>query len=277
MLSLFSETLPGRPVRFIRFVIGAICVLRVIEEYRLMSRVLQSGWLRFPMAEWLPAATKAQATVVLVLWLLSALAFMAGWRTKITGLVLAASMGYSLTLDQQLYSSHLYLLTLIVLLLTLSEIARPDGSPSVWRWPILLLQIQLSLVYFFAAVTKMNSQYLSGYMLAENLRRELPAMIFNPRVLSAMAVTSIVVELTLAVSFWIKDLRKGAVVVGTLFHFTMVLSLAPNVAGQLAIFAAACIAIYPLFFVQTEKHGPTAEQITETPLDRGTTVGISES
>ncbi|HEU4715132.1 MAG TPA: HTTM domain-containing protein [Pyrinomonadaceae bacterium] len=250
MLSLFSETLPARTVRFIRFVIGAICFLRAIEEYRVMSRVLRPGTMRFPVLEWLPELTRPRATIVLVLWFLSSVAFMLGWQTRIAGLVLAASMGYSLTLDQQLYSSHLYLLTLIVFLLTLSEIGRPFGSQSVWRWPILLLQIQLSIVYFFAAVTKMNSLYLSGYMLGENLRRGLPAVFFNPRVLSAMAIASIVTELALAVGFWIKDLRKGAVVVGTLLHFTMVLTLAPNVAGQLAIFATACIAIYPLFFVE---------------------------
>jgi len=273
MLSLFSETLPARTVRFVRFVIGAICLLRVVEEYRLMSRVLRSSSMRFPMLDWLPEFTKGQAIVVLVLWLLSAVAFTAGWRTRITGLILAAVMGYSLTLDQQLYSSHLYLLSLIVLLLTLSEIGRPDGSQSVWRWPILLLQIQLSIVYFFAAVTKMNSLYLSGYMLGANLRRNLPALFFNPRVLSAMAVASIVVELTLAVSFWIKDLRKGAVVLGLLLHLAMVVSLAPNVAGQLAIFATACIAIYPLFFIPKQEHGPTVNRITDTPLDRGP-VGI---
>lgn len=269
MLKLFSETLPARTIRFVRFVIAAICLLRVFEEYRLMSRILTTGSIRFPMLEWLPPFTKGQAIVVLALWFLSALAFMLGWRTRIAGLILAATMGYSLLLDQQLYSSHLYLLTLIVFLLTLSEIGRPPGAQSVWRWPILLLQIQLSLVYLFAAVTKMNSLYLSGFMLGAFLRRNLPALVFDSRVLSAMAVASILVELALAVSFWIKGLRKAAVVVGVLFHLAMVLTLAPGGAGQLAVFAAACIAIYPLFFIPKQEHGPTVDRITDATLDRG--------
>lgn len=259
MLSLFSETLPARPVRFIRFVIGAICLLRSIEEYRLMSKVLSSHSMRFPIFEWIPALTKGPAVFLLILWFLAALAFTIGWRTRVVGLILTAVMGCTLVLDQQYYSSHLYLLCLIVLLLTLAETGRPSDSLSVWRWPILLLQIQLSLIYFFAAVTKLNAVYLSGYMLGANFRRNIPAIAFNPRLLSVMSVTSIVVELALAVSFWIKDLRKGAVVVGVLFHFTIVATLAPAVAGQLALFAAACIAIYPLFFVKKQEHGPTAE------------------
>jgi hypothetical protein len=259
MLSLFSDTLPARPVRFIRFAVGAICLLRSIEGYRLMSRVLNHVSMRFPVWEALPAFNRTQALMVLALWFISALAFMMGWKTRISGLILAATMGYTLVLDQQLYSSHLYLLCLVVLLLTVAEFGDPSTSPTVWRWPVVLLQIQLSLVYFFAALTKMNSVYMNGYMLGANLRREMPAVAFNPRVLSAMAVTSIVIELFLAGAFWIRSLRKVAVVVGALFHLAMITTLTPQVAGQLAIFAAACIAIYPLYFLRKQE-APAAVQ-----------------
>ncbi len=256
MLSLFSETYPARTVRFIRFVIGAVCLLRSIEEYRVMSRVLKPTLMRFPVFEWVPALTMRQAAVVLAVWFVAAFAFMIGWKTRLTGLVLAATMGFTLILDQQLYFSHLYLLSLIVLLLTLAEIGRPGESQSVWRWPILLLQIQLSIVYFFAAVTKLNSVYLNGYMLGAMMRADLQQWISYPGVLPALAVGSIVIELILAGIFWIPRLRKIGVVVGVLFHLSMVLTLSPGGAGQLAIFATACISIYPLYFLQKEQHGP---------------------
>ena len=252
MLSLFSETLPARPVRFIRMVIGAICLLRAVEGYRLMSRVLNPQSMRFPVWDALPAFNRTQALILVTLWVIAAIAFTLGWRTGITGLILAAAMGIPLILDQQLYSSHLYLLCLIVLLLTVAEIGRPSES-SVWRWPILLLQLQLSIVYFFAAITKMNSVYLGGYMLGANLRRNMPAIAFNPRLLSAMAVASIVIELFLAGAFWVPRLRKSAVVIGILLHLAMIVTLVPEVAAQLAIFAAACIAIYPFYFLRPEK------------------------
>jgi hypothetical protein len=62
--------------------------------------------------------------------------------------------------------------------------------------------------------------------------------------------------LFLAGAFWIRSLRKAAVVIGLLFHLVMVSTLAPEVAAQLAIFAVACIAIYPLYFLQKQQHGP---------------------
>jgi hypothetical protein len=253
MLKVFSEMFPARPVRLIQRVVGFICLLRVYEEYRVMSRVLKPQSIRFPIIEGLPSLTQGQAAIVLALWFGAALAFTIGWKTRICGFVLAAVMGYTLIIDQQLYASNLYLLCLIVLLLTLAEVGRPSGSNSVWRWPILLLQIQLSLVYFFAAVTKLNSVYLKGYMLGSNLRKELPAVVFTPGMLTTLAVASIVIELFLAAAFWVRSFRKSAVLVGVLFHLGMVLTITPLVAIQLIVFAVACIAIYPLFFFRVRE------------------------
>lgn len=257
MLKLFSELVPARPIRFIQRVIGAVCLLRVIEEYRVMSRVLNPQSIRFPIIEGLPVLTQGQAAIVLSLWLGAALAFTIGWKTRISGLVLAAVMGYTLVIDQQLYASNLYLLCLIVLLLTLAEVGRPAESNFVWRWPILLLQIQLSIVYFFAAVTKVNSVYLKGYMLESNLRKGFPAAVFMPRMLTTIAVVSIVIELFLAGAFWVRRLKKSAVLVGVLFHITMVLTLTPLVATQLIVFGVACLSIYPLFFLQKQENDLT--------------------
>jgi hypothetical protein len=265
MLNLFSETLPAPPIRFVRLVVGAICLMRSIEEYRVMSRVLNPQSMHFPVLESLPVLTSRQAAIILSIWFVAALAFTIGWKTRVTGLVLAATMGYTLLIDQQLYFSHLYLLTLIVLLLTLAEFGRSGESQSVWRWPIVLLQIQLSIVYFFAAVTKVNSVYLSGYMLGAALRQDLPRAVFNPRVLTMLAVASIVIELFLAAAFWIRRFRRLAVLVGVVFHFTMIVTLAPTVAAQLALFAAACIAIYPLYFVQKQEDSSAPKDL---PLER---------
>ena len=59
----------------------------------------------------------------ILLWVLVAIAFVIGWRTRVAGAVLGCLIGYSLLLDQQLYSNHLYLLFLIVVLLTISAAA----------------------------------------------------------------------------------------------------------------------------------------------------------
>ena len=244
MLTLFSERVPARSAVILRVVIGLVSVFRGIEEWRVMSRVFYPGVVRFPMFEFLPVIGRREALGLLVVWLLSAFAFTIGAQVRISGLLLAASMGATLFIDQQLYFSHLYLLTLIVLLIAL---AGPENrSESVLYWPILLLKLQLSIVYLFAALSKLNSQYLSGFMLAANFRKSL---MFPPRVLSAFAAASILVEVFLAFALWSMRLRKAAVIIGIALHAGMVFLLAPPVMAQLALFAVECLALYPLFFI----------------------------
>src|SRR5215218_2951161 len=138
MLKVFSEVLSARPLRIIQRIIGAMCLLRVYEEYRIMSRVLKPQSIHFPIIEGLPLFTRGQAAILLPLWFGTSLAFTIGWKTRISGFILATVMGYTLLIDQQLYASNLYLLCLIVLLLTVAEVGRPSESNFVWRWPILL-------------------------------------------------------------------------------------------------------------------------------------------
>ena len=244
MLTLFYERVPARSALMLRVVIGLVSLFRGIEEWRVMLRVFRPGIVRFPMFEFLPIIGRREAVALLVVWLLSAFTLTIGAQVRISGLVLAAVMGATLFIDQQLYSSHLYLLTLIVLLVA---VAGPENrSETVLYWPILLLKLQLSMVYLFAALSKLNSQYLSGFMLAANFRKSL---IFPPSLLSAFAAASILVEIFLAFALWSTRLRKLAVIIGIVFHAGMVFSLAPPVMAQLAVFAVECLALYPLFFI----------------------------
>lgn len=244
MLTLFSERVPARSIVLLRVVIGLVSIFRGIEEWRVMLRVFRPGIVRFPMFDFLPVIGSRAAMGLLVVWLVSAFAFTIGAWVRISGLLLAATMGATLFIDQQLYFSHLYLLALIVLLIALA--APENRSETVLYWPILLLKLQLSIVYLFAALSKMNSQYLSGFMLAANFRKSL---IPPPTVLSAFAVASILVEVFLAFALWSTRLRKPAVIIGIVFHAGMVFSLAPTVIAQLALFAVECLALYPLFFI----------------------------
>ena len=100
---------------------------------------------------------------------------MLGLRTRLCGTILTLSMAYTLFFDQQLYSNHLYLATLVVLLLTIADSAarwsldarRLGRRDLILEWPTLLLKIQISIVYFYAALLKINPQYLSGTMIAD--------------------------------------------------------------------------------------------------------------
>ena len=69
----------------------------------------------------LPRLPSGGITLFLALWILAALAFALGWKSRVAGAALVMVTGYTLILDHQTYSNHLYLLFLTILLLTIAE------------------------------------------------------------------------------------------------------------------------------------------------------------
>jgi hypothetical protein len=162
---------------------------------------------------------------------------------------LAASIAVVLTLDQQLFSNHLYLLLLESGLLcaadsgaTLSlDARRRGGRDFIDGWPIVLLKIQFSIVYVFAALTKINPEFLSGESINASLRfGSMP---------QGLAVTSsyltIVVELYLAIALWFQATRRTAILFGVLLHVSFVVLL--DFGWDLVAFGLEMFALYALF------------------------------
>jgi hypothetical protein len=83
------------------------------------------------------------------------------------------------------------------------------GRPQVIYWPVLLMKIQVSLVYFFAAVAKLNPVFLSG-------------------------------------ALWIPRLRLVAIAIGVVMH--ALVPIVFGMYAGLIVFNLATISIYPLFF-----------------------------
>jgi predicted DCC family thiol-disulfide oxidoreductase YuxK len=172
--------------------------------------------------------------------------------------MLTAVMGYVLLLDQQTYSNHLYLLCLLVLLLAWADAgaaysidARRSGPRMVANGPVALLRAQLSIVYGFSAIAKLNLIYLSGAVISLNLEREwwlaIPAELHVPEVLMWVALATILGEIFIALGIWIERWRPSVFVVGLALHAGIVVSMMRTERLQLAIFALEMFALYILF------------------------------
>lgn len=158
--------------------IGVASMLAAFEIWRLLPHFLTPTVIKLPYFDWLPLLPTGSVVAFILLWVLAAIAFVIGWKTRIAGAVLACVIGYSLLLDQQLYSNHLYLLFLVVVLLTIADSgaaismdARQAERGTVPGWPIWLLKVQISIVYIFSAIAKLTPQYLSGEVLTESLKQ----------------------------------------------------------------------------------------------------------
>jgi hypothetical protein len=168
-------------------------------------------------------------------------------------------MALTMALDRQFYSTHLYLLTLLVVLLAVANAGgyrsvdagserASDTSPA---WGVVLLRCQVSIVYAFAALSTVQLSYAADGTLAASLRGAggfaLPQAWRSPDVMGVMAVAYIGVCLWLAAALWSRRRRTTATIVGVAFHAALV-GLASDPLG-FAIFGAAMVSTYGAFYV----------------------------
>lgn len=262
LLSVIDRTADPRPAALARVLCGLLVIAKGVQVWSILARAFDPASVRLPYVSGVPVPTAELLPVLIAVWLAAGIAFTLGWRTRATGLVAVAAMGYTLLLDQQTYSNHLYLLAIMVTLLVLADSgarfsldARRRGHVSATpAWPILLLKIQLTIVYVFGALSKINAVYLSGAVIANNLSVggiiAVPAswQVPGSEMAAGIALLSIMVELFLAIAFWVRPLRLPAATIGVLFHLGISLTLPAGVAPELLIFSAQMAVLYLLFF-----------------------------
>ena len=260
---IVSRRTDARPVGLVRIVVGLAAIGFALEAWVNLGRVLTPRVVDMPYAAWYPRLPPALLPLFIGIWLSAALGLALGLRARLCGAILALSMAYTLFFDQQLYSNHLYLATLVVLLLTIADSGarlsldarRTGGRDLILEWPILLLKIQISIVYFYAALLKINPQYLSGTMIAGfwpfNQLAALPGGWSAATVLPLIAWVSILIEFFLAIALWVPRVRWLALAIGVGFHMAIIWTggAQPGVPDiPFAIFAMITVAPYALFF-----------------------------
>ena len=253
----------ARAVGLVRILVGVAAIGNALEHWVALDRLLAPAVVKMPYLAWLPYPPPGLAPLLIGMWLVAALLFIAGMWTRLAGAVLTGVMAYVLLLDQQLYSNHLYLAILVTLLLTIADsgarfsLDARNGArrDAIAGWPVVLLKIQISIVYFFAALTKVNPAYLSGDIVAHFVHADTlglfpagwPVMPF----MQALAVASIATEFFLAFALWFAGWRWLALVAGLGLHLSIIFTGGaaigvPDV--RFTVFALLTVAPYMLFF-----------------------------
>ena len=215
------------------------------------------GIIRAPILPWTPAVTDGLAWILIGLWAGTAVAVLVGWRTRRAGAALCVTLASVLLLDQQLFSNHLYLMALLSGILVIADSgaalsldARRAGErDDVSRWPVWLLQFQVSAVYLFASLAKVNPDFLSGTTVATSLRRVGPLAIpdawrsMEPMLI--LAVLAVCAEGFVALAIWSPRWRPTAFVVALGLHASLAVWFSPTY--PLIIFAVAMLPLLVLF------------------------------
>jgi predicted DCC family thiol-disulfide oxidoreductase YuxK len=115
-----------------------------------------------------------------------------------------------------------------------------------------LLISQMSILYFFAALWKMNPAYFTGMQMLEHIRSFLiypnnqnPA----PVIYIGLSILGLALEVILSIQFMLrKALLEFVQTLGFFFHVSLVVLIGEGLRNsfQLIIFACAALIIYPL-------------------------------
>jgi len=255
---LFQLRADARKLAIARITLAICSIGFAWENWRILSRLLNPIIVQVPYFEWVPRLHARVLPFYLGLWVIASGAFLIGWMTRVAGSIITCLAGYTLLLDQQLYSNHLYLFFLIVLLLTVADSGAAFSLDSLRRgrntvagWPALLLMLQVSLVYGFSALAKLTLQFLSGDVLEQTLKRQawfaFPDSWRSPELLATLAISAIALELFIAFGLWTRRLQWAAVLGGIALHSFILITLDSS-RLSLGVFALEMFALYPLFF-----------------------------
>lgn len=252
LAALAGGTEPARPLGVFRALVGLAALVKGID----VATSLEGRRLAWAGVEVAPQVGPLVATV----WLVAAAGLLVGYRCRLCALAIAGLTAVVFAFAG-LYSNHGYFLGTLALLLAFSDSGAAfsldarlgRGGERVTRLGVTLIRVQISVVYAFSALSKLNQDFLLGNTLYYHAREAvaLPdagTVAYVP-LFVGLAVGAILLELFVAAGLWIARARPAAFVVGLALHAGMVLILSQRPLGfvRLTIFAVLALSCYLLF------------------------------
>ncbi len=248
-----------------RISLGLAHAFLVVETFTAL-RGLAAGKFAVPVVTGLPAPTEASALAYLVAGIAAGAAVVLGWRTAWCAAIAATLHVLAFACDEQLYSNHRVLITLLLVLLACSRpdvewAARPSTGPVRWG-PVTLMLTQVTACYLFAGLSKINASFLSGVPLSHWMWVPLPWWAYT-----TMAIATVVLEVFMAVGLWLPRWRVLAALLGLCLHLSILVTMLDGSIALIA-FTLACVGLYPLFLTR-----PSFSSVAVSPTSGAATPG----
>lgn len=262
--AFFERESPAWPLAVCRIGIGLAVTVRGLKSVRdLYLLAFDPATVPARLWPWAPNLdTVAEIALFGLVWLGACLGLVLGFHARLSATVLLVLTLFLHIVDQNFWAHHVYFMSLLLLLLAVSESDRMwsvhwlrNGSPGdrwVRAWPVWLLQLQLSIVYFYTAVAKVNETFLSGQVLLGRLA--LPGLLQVQPLPGLIAASTVLVEFFLAGALWHPRTRTLGFVAGILLH-----GLIPVFMGLYAgliVFSLLVFSVYALFLDNRRRATP---------------------
>ncbi|OAV45037.1 HTTM domain-containing protein [Lewinella sp. 4G2] len=169
-MALFdNRPVSGAPLALFRITFGTMMVLSVI-------RFWANGWIeklyleptyffKYDYFEWVRPLGEGTYALFAVVGL-SALAIALGWKYRLATITFFLSFTYVELMDKTTYLNHYYFVSLLALAMIFLPAGKSYSLDAGWRdlkvptWTIQSLKLFVAVVYFYAGLAKLNSDWL---------------------------------------------------------------------------------------------------------------------
>lgn len=196
-------------------------------------------------------------------WAISVLALCvaAGLLYRAASILLFVAYLYVFLLDQAAYMNHHYLMLLVAFLLAVMpaanalslrrlrtvEAAAPQAPSSVPVWTVWVLRFQLAVVYYYAAIAKLDPDWLQGQPMRSTLEQmavgypPVFAAVGAPLVAYGVAYLGLIADLAIPSCLLFRRTRTLGLCLAVVFHG------ANAVALDIGVFSYLMLAMLPIF------------------------------
>lgn len=253
---LFGSVVPLGEVRLQCRLLSLAVLVKVIYLAFYLPRILHPDLIALPVLLFLPRMSQHYASYFVLVIAILAVLFAVQRFMRFAGVALVLALTYVLLVDEQAYGNHLYLLILLTALVSLAGFSALEDRVSYW--PFFLCKFQISVVYFYGGLSKINDVYLSGTILygvwGETLFGRIPDTPETHILFSGLAALSIIFEVALAMALWFERWRKLATIMGIAFHATILLTFGPGERYNLIVFCFLMACGYRAFWIRPQEH-----------------------
>ena len=232
--SFLTKAVSPNSLGLFRLIFGAFMIFEVLYYFNI--QLIEIGFINpkilFPydFFEFLKPLPQPIMQLILGLMLVAAILITIGWKHRIAGTFFFFANTYLLFLDKGIYNNHIYLFSLIALLLAFTNADRAfsiksrnrsKGLPqlTIPNWQVWLIRFQIVVVYFYGGIAKLNPDWL---FRQEPMRSMVKALTGSESEVFVMLLNygGLFFDLLVGFALLFKKTRWIAIIALLFFHIT---------------------------------------------------------
>lgn len=213
--------------------------------------VLNQIRIPFDFAAWIPLLPGKMMNLVLFVEFIGAVLLFSIKYARIGALIYLISFGYLLMVDVSYYNNHFYFILLLCLFFVFYNPLKIGTTLFIPKILLNLFKFQVIVVYFFAGVVKLNTDWLINLEPMGEIMRST-GFHWNKPMLYFYAYAGTIFDLFIGFALLFPKLLKPAIILNILFHLSNFIMFESGQNQDIGIFPFLMISTN-LLFINADK------------------------